>query len=77
MTPTEYLHEIERRFYDGDQRGAYEIWLAHRDDRLDLPLAADGQRRLRAILHILMQMAAGLGWDTEQATGAPVGRRAI
>jgi hypothetical protein len=77
MTPHEYAREIERRFHSNDPRRAYELWLQHREQRPDLQLSPDEQRRLRGILHILMQMAAGLGWDTSQPTSADSGQRIV
>jgi len=77
MTPTECLCEIERRSASGDQRGAYALWIDHRDERFDASLTADEQRRLRGVLHVLMQMAAGLGWDIDSSVAAPLERRTV
>ena len=71
------LAELERRFDHGDARGAYALWLGHRDERLELGLSADERRRLRGTLHIVLQMAAELGWDREAATKSGSGQRTV
>jgi hypothetical protein len=75
MTSQEYLTEITRRFDGGDERGAYTLWCANRDQRLELGLAAVERRRLRGILHILLQMAAELGWDHGATVESGSGQR--
>lgn len=71
MTPHQYVEELERRFRSDDPRSAYLLWLDQRDLQVDSDFSDDDLRRLRSILHLLLQMAAGLGWDAlkRQATG--------
>lgn len=71
------LAELERRFDHGDAHGAYALWLIHGDDRLELGLSADERRRLRGTLHIVLQMAAELGWEREAAMKPASGQRIV
>ena len=77
MLPQQYLAELERRFDHGDAHGAYALWLIHRDDRLELGLSADERRRLRSTLHIVLQMAAELGWEREATMKSASGQRIV
>ena len=71
MTPHQYVEELEWQFRSDDPRSAYMLWLDQRDHQVDTQLSAEDRHRLRSTLHLLLQMAAGLGWDTgdRQATG--------
>jgi hypothetical protein len=77
MTSQEYLTELERRFDRGDARGAYMLWLGHRDERLDLGLSVEERRRLRGTLHLVLQMAAEFGWDHSATVESTVGQRSV
>jgi hypothetical protein len=77
MTSQEYLAELESRFDRGDPRGAHALWLAHRDERLELGLSADERRRLRGTLHVVLRMAAELGWDHAATVESGPGQRSV
>jgi hypothetical protein len=77
MTPQEYLSELARRFYADDARGAYALWCERKDERLDLGLSADDKRRLRGLLHIVLQMAAELGWESDRSIDARAASRTV
>ena len=77
MTAQEYLADLERRFDSGDPLGAYLLWRTNRDERFETGLSADERRRLRSTLHLVLQMAAELGWDQAMTVESGAKQRTI
>lgn len=66
MTPHEYVEELERRFHSDEPRHAYTLWLEQQHHQTEMAFTTEDRRRLRTVLHLLMQMAAGLEWNKTQ-----------
>lgn len=75
MTPHEYVNEIERRFQSDEPRQAYALWLEQGSAQHEQDMTTDERRRLRRVLHILVQMASGLGWDAVGDTSTGTARQ--
>ena len=77
MAPEEYVEELERRFRSADPQRAYMLWLDQRESQVESQLSSDDRRRLRSTLHLLLQMAAGLGWDASTPETTARQRRSV